>query len=271
MTSITSPRQLGAPTRPVGDLVDCFGRQPMTVLGVWAHPDDESLLAGGLLAEFARRGCDVVTVTATAGEHGVTDPSGDTPAALATRRTRELDDALTMLGASPAVHLGYGDGSCAEATERLAAHLVGRVIDRIQPDLIVTFDADGVTGHPDHRAVHRWVRSAVVERGDRIPLLGTATEVVWPADGIERLHRIDAFWPGYPNWSHDGDGFGVRLDHDLLECKLAALSCHASQMGRVAEALGPAHFADLAAVECYVAANSQARHHLSQESTALAA
>ena len=271
MTSITTPQQFGAPTRSVGNLVDRFDREPMTVLSVWAHPDDESLLAAGLLAEIARRGGDVVTVTATAGEHGIGDTSVEHPTALAARRSRELDEALRMLGASPAVHLGYGDGSCAEVTERLAAHLVGRVIDRIRPDLIVTFDADGVTGHPDHRAVHRWVRNAVADRGDRIPVLGAATQAVWSTSGTERLHSIDAFWPGYPDSSHDGDGFAVRLDHELLERKLAALSCHASQMGRVAEALGPAHFVDLAADECYVASNAEAQLHLSQESTALAA
>jgi LmbE family N-acetylglucosaminyl deacetylase len=271
MTSITTPRQLGAPIRSVGEFVDRFDREPMTVLSVWAHPDDESLLAAGLLAEIARRGGNVVTLTATAGEHGIADADTDGPTALAARRSRELDDALRMLGASPAVHLGYGDGSCADVTERLAAHLVGRVIDRIRPDLVVTFDADGVTGHPDHRAVHRWVRSAVAERGDRIPLLGAATQAVWTTEGIERLHGIDAFWPGYPNASRSSDRFGVRLDHELLDRKLAALSCHASQMSRVAEALGPAHFVDLAAVECYDPANAEARVRLSQESAALAA
>jgi LmbE family N-acetylglucosaminyl deacetylase len=271
MTSIATSQHLAAPTRSVGELVDRFGREPMTVLGVWAHPDDESLLAGGLLAEIARRGGHVVTVTATAGERGTDNQAAEPPSLLAERRSGELDDALLMLGASPAVHLGYGDGSCAEVTERMAAHLVGRIIDRVRPDLIVTFDTNGVTGHPDHRAVHRWVRSAVADRADRIPLLGTATEAVWTRDGIERLHGIGAFWPGYPNASRRQDGFSVRLDQDLLERKLAALSCHASQMDRVAEALGPTHFADLAAVECYVAANPEAYHSLSQEVTALAA
>jgi LmbE family N-acetylglucosaminyl deacetylase len=281
MTSIASARHIppqhpssphsGTATRSAGELLDRFGRVPLTVLGVWAHPDDESLLAGGFIAEIIRRGGRVVTVTATAGEHGTDDPSAEPPGALALRRSRELDDALLVLGASPAVHLGYGDGSCSEVAERLAAQLVGGIIDRIRPDLVVTFGVDGVTGHPDHRAVHRWVCTAVADRADRIPVLGTVTEAVWSTDGIERLHSIDAFWPGYPIVSHHADGFGIRLDHGLLERKLAALSCHASQMDRVARALGPAHFVDLAAVECFVAANQAAHDHLSQEVAARAA
>jgi LmbE family N-acetylglucosaminyl deacetylase len=258
-------------TGTVGRLVDRLGAGPLTLLAVWAHPDDESLLAGGLLAEIARRGGRVVTVTATAGEHGTADPIADPPAALADRRRGELDAALHELGAGPAIHLGYGDGECDRATERLAAHLVGRIIDRVDPDVILTFGPDGVTGHPDHRAVARWVRQAVADRNDAIPLLTTAAASAWPADGIERLHSIDAFWPGFPLVGRTEADVVVRVEDESLARKLAAISCHASQFGPVHAALGSDLFRDVAAVECYVAANQSAHHHLSQELVPIAA
>jgi LmbE family N-acetylglucosaminyl deacetylase len=265
-----------AATRPTAaesviDLADRFGA--VTLLAVWAHPDDESFLAGGLLAEVARRGGRVVTVTATAGEHGTDDPAAQPPAVLAARRVGELDAALEVLGGESAIHLGYADGGCDQVTDHLASHLVGRVIDRVQPDVILTFGPDGVTGHPDHQAVGRWVRRAVGERGDRIPLLTTAAADAWHDDGIDRLHSIDAFWPGFPQ--PVGEGVVVRLDDELLDRKLAAIACHASQMGPVFDALGPDHLRRVAGAECYVAANPAAvtatRRHLSPELEPIAA
>ena len=253
----------------VVELVDRFGVGAITLLAVWAHPDDESFLAGGLLAEVARRGGRVVTVTATAGEHGTDHPAEWPPATLATQRLDELDAALDVLGAEAAVHLGYADGGCDQVTDHLAAHLLGRIVDRVQPDVILTFGPDGVTGHPDHQAVGRWVRRAVTERGDRIPLVTTAAASAWPEDGITRLHSIAAFWPGFPRQARDGRV--VRLDPELLDRKLAAIACHASQMGPVFDALGTDRLRRVAVAECYVAANPAARIHLSPELEPIAA
>jgi LmbE family N-acetylglucosaminyl deacetylase len=262
MTSITH-HETTAGTESATVLVDRFLVDAPTLLGVWAHPDDESFLAGGLLAEVARRGGRIVTVTATAGEHGADDPISQPPVELAVRRTGELDSALGVLGGEPAVHLGYEDGACDKVTARLASHLIGRILDRVEPDIVLTFGPDGVTGHPDHLAVGCWVRRAVAERGDRFPLVTTAAANAWPDDGVERLHSIDAFWPGYPRTIEHGPV--VRLDADLLDRKLAALACHASQMDRVQDALGPERFRQVAEFESYVAGNAAARHHLSPE------
>src|SRR4051794_33047690 len=65
-----------------------------TLLGVWAHPDDEAYLSAGLMAEFRRRGDRVVVVTATLGEHGTADPETWPPARLAAQRHRELRNSL---------------------------------------------------------------------------------------------------------------------------------------------------------------------------------
>jgi len=271
MNSITTTQQATAGLDTVSALLDRFGTTPPTLLSVWAHPDDESLLAGGLLAEVARRGGRVVSLTATAGEHGTNDPVAEPPTVLARRRIDELDAALEALGGGRAVHLGYGDGDCHLVDERLAAHLVGRVVDDVEPDLIVTFGPDGVTGHPDHIAVGRWVRRAVAERGDRVPLLTAATADGWHPESIERFHTINAFWPGFPVTPDEPAGLPVRLDGEQLARKLAALACHASQMAPVTAALGLDHLLSVAGTECYAAANHAAEHHLSPELVPLAA
>lgn len=69
------------------------------ILGIWAHPDDETYLCGGLMARAVQSGARVVCVTATRGELGSTDPDRwPAGAALAEVRTRELEDALGRLG-----------------------------------------------------------------------------------------------------------------------------------------------------------------------------
>ncbi len=242
----------------VANLVGRLGSAP-TVLAVWSHPDDESFLAGGLLAQFARMGARVVNVSATSGEHGTEDPVSNPPAALAAIRERELDAALAELGVDPSLLLGFGDGVCERVPDRMGARFVGSIIDRVRPDLIVSFGPDGVTGHPDHQAVARWTRAAVLERDDRIPLITSAAGSVWPAFCIERLHSIGAFRPGYPLATPADDASVVMLTDDLVDRKLNALDRHASQMVRVREALGDDGFRLVASIEGYRPANVPAR------------
>ena len=70
------------------------GMSRRTLLGVWAHPDDEAYLSAGLMAEFRRRGDRVVVVTATLGERGTSDPVAWPPERLAVLRERELRSSL---------------------------------------------------------------------------------------------------------------------------------------------------------------------------------
>jgi len=269
---ITSRHAAGPAGMSADELIDRLGVTPLTVVAVWAHPDDESFLAGGLLAGLARRGSRIVTVTATAGEHGLDDGRPTSPARLAPTRIRELDDALALLGGDPAIVLGYADGGCDQVSEHLAAHLVGRLIDDVDADLVITFGPDGVTGHPDHCAVGRWVRRAVADRGDRTPLLTVANHLAWSAHSVDGLHSIGAFWPDHPrpaDAEHATAGVVVPLDHELTTAKLAALWSHSSQVGPTAAALGHDGLRTVAATEFFVAANDAAHRRLTQELAAI--
>ncbi len=127
-----------------------------TILGVWAHPDDESFVAGGLLAAAAQNGQTVACVTATKGEAGVRDIVKYPPATLGETRAAELQTALGILGVPRHSWLGYADGHCNEATEADAVAQLLALIGQYRPDSIVTFGPDGLTGHDDHRMVSRW-------------------------------------------------------------------------------------------------------------------
>ncbi len=91
-----------------------------TILTIWAHPDDETYLAGGLMAVAVAGGQRVICVTATKGEEGKTGGM-ETPD-LGMTRDDELQGALKALGVTEHLYLGFRDGHCAEADgdERVA-------------------------------------------------------------------------------------------------------------------------------------------------------
>ena len=133
-----------------------------SLLGVFAHPDDESLSAGGLLAQHSGAGARTAVVTTTW--------------AAGTHRVAELAEALRILGAEEPRLLGYADarvpesapgcprlcdGPLDEQVRRLVTH-----IRAFRPEVVVTHDAyGGLTGHPDHVHTHRVTRLAVDAAG----------------------------------------------------------------------------------------------------------
>lgn len=133
-----------------------------TILGIWAHPDDESFMTGGLLSMAAVNGQQIICFTATKGEAGQTaDESRWPQATLGKTRETELQNALNILGIKNHHQSDYGDGKCAEANESEAVARIVELIEQYKPDTILTFPPDGVTGHPDHQAISRWAQAAV--------------------------------------------------------------------------------------------------------------
>lgn len=139
---------------------------PLTLLTVHAHPDDESISTGGVMARYAAEGMRVVCVTCTGGEHGeIVVPELDTPenhARLGEIRRAELRRALARLGSIEHHFLGYTDsgmmGSAqndapdsfwkadfAAALERLL-----QIVRAVRPQVMVGYNDFGGYGHPDH-------------------------------------------------------------------------------------------------------------------------
>jgi LmbE family N-acetylglucosaminyl deacetylase len=242
----------------VVDLADRLVPPGGTLVAVWAHPDDESYLGAGLMTAAADAGARVVSVSATLGERGTDDPTRLPPARLARVRGAELGRALDALGAGAPILMDYPDGGCAQLPVDTGAAHVGRVLDEVGADAVLTFDRDGVTGHPDHRAVAAWTRTAVAQRGDRIPLVTTVLGAAWPHDLVAAMQRVSMFYPGYPQRQVGGPYARVALGGELLERKLAALQQHRSQIESLRNALGPDGYRRMAAIEAYRPANEAA-------------
>ena len=235
-----------------------------TLLAVWSHPDDEAYLGAGLISAVAGHGGRAVNVTATLGDAGTPDPAACPPGRLAAIRHAELEASLASLGAEPAVVLGYPDGGCSDVPDQLGARRIASVIEDVRPDVVLTFGPDGVTGHPDHRAVGRWTTIAVEAQATPPALITTAAGSVWPDDIVARMQQVGAFLPGYPDDRPREGDLTLDLPADALATKMASLQSHGSQIGALVDLLGEDDYARLAAAEAYRGANPAGRAWLAE-------
>ena len=133
--------------------------RPRTIVGVFAHPDDEALLAGGTIARYVAEGARAAVLTCTGGEAGDNwDPTVD-PARIGEVRREELRDACRRLGVEQVDLLRYRDSgipprgdprSLYAAQPAAVAREIGAVLRRLRPDVVITHDPGGGYGHPDH-------------------------------------------------------------------------------------------------------------------------
>jgi mycothiol S-conjugate amidase len=237
-----------------------------TLLGVFAHPDDESFGPGGTLARYAAEGVDVHVIIATDGIAGsVEDPAYlQTHETLAQVRSTELSNAAVALGVTSIWSLPYRDSGMRgtpdndnpyalvqQPIEQLVRELQA-YMERLRPQVIITHDPFGGYGHPDHVAVCESVTAAFYN------LLGRN----WNGDGIRRGGPQKLYYTAFdkrvlkvvvrlmPLMGHDPSAVGRNRDINLLDIsrwhtpvhtqidverylprKQAASIAHASQYG----------------------------------------
>ncbi|MDQ1709627.1 MAG: N-acetyl-D-myo-inositol-2-amino-2-deoxy-alpha-D-glucopyranoside deacetylase [Frankiaceae bacterium] len=223
-----------------------------TVLGVWAHPDDETYSCGGLFAAAAAAGGRVVCVTATRGEAGSLDHERWPPASLAATRTRELDEALATLGVREHHWLDYPDGGCAGVPQDEAVRRIAELIDDVRPDTVLTFGPDGFTGHPDHIAVGHWTAAALVRSGSTAALhCATITPQGWGK--LEELFfTLGMSMGGRPDVTDAGAcSINVELPDPLRAVKERAVRAQVSQTAGIVESVGEDRFDLFIATESF--------------------
>ena len=234
-----------------------------TILGIWAHPDDESFMVGGLLSMAAANGQQVVCVTLTRGEAGQTADESKWPqATLGQTREQELKKALSVLGINNHHLFDYGDGKCAERTDEELVPLLIDLINQHKPDTIITFPPDGITGHPDHQAVSRWARRAA-EKAEKKPQVYFAVQTQEAYDSF--LKVLDEKFNFY--FATDKPVFVLEAECDLLfklelpvaERKMRALKVQESQYVSVFDFLGDKGVEFALGVEGLVKAENDAR------------
>jgi LmbE family N-acetylglucosaminyl deacetylase len=244
-----------------------------SLLAVFAHPDDESLASGGLLAWCAARGARVLLLCLSRGEaghgggegnlgEGARAPGSSDPGNLGDIRARELRDAAAALGLSGHVLLSHPDGMLPWLEPGALERDIRTRIDEWRPDVVVTFGEDGLYWHPDHIAVHEATRAAVDACGADAPALYYVTMPPGQMEAVlaTAAPRLSAGSRRDLLGIDDAAAFGAAAQPPTLVLhtgafaarRLAALRCHRTQVaGGPFDQLSPAEAERLLGVEHY--------------------
>jgi LmbE family N-acetylglucosaminyl deacetylase len=228
-----------------------------TILGIWAHPDDESWSSAGLMKMAIMNGQKVGIITATKGDAGETaDPVRWPKSKLAEIRTKELEDCLCNVGRVEQFWLDYKDGRMADANTKKAVADIAKIINVFNPDTVVTFEPNGITGHDDHRTISAWSTGAVKLSGKSIRVLHSIeSEEKFALGGKELDREFNIFFNvDRPNLiSEKNADVCIKLDAEVLECKLCCLRAHSSQTSQLFAKLKNTKALEImAATECFV-------------------
>jgi len=137
------------------------------LLGVFAHPDDETFCAGGTFARYAEQGAEIMVVSATRGQAGqIRDAAAGNRRTIAAVREAELRLACERLGITKVRCLDHVDGTLADAEFSALVDEVAEVICQFRPDVVITFGPDGGYGHPDHVTISAVTTAACQRAAD---------------------------------------------------------------------------------------------------------
>lgn len=231
-----------------------------------AHPDDETFGMGATLAQYVLSGISVYYVCATRGEAGTVDPEYmQNYTTIADLRTAEMQCAAQKLGLAGVIYLGYRDSGMTGSPDNKnpdslvmapldeVVSLMVKIIRELKPDVVITHDAGGGYGHPDHIIVHNAAVQAFYASNDpaQFPKAGTAFQPSKLYFGV-RPHGIEKIVVKLmPLVGQNPRKFGRNKDIDLtkifdskypihavirlkqksLEIRDEASACHASQGG----------------------------------------
>lgn len=224
------------------------------LMGIFAHPDDESFGMAGTLARATMSGHHAAIVCATRGEEGkIAVPSLATEQNLGQVRERELRNACAAVGVTDVSFLDYIDGHLAEADVDEAVGRIVHHLRRFRPDVVVTFAPNGGYGHVDHMAIHRLTLAALeaATNPERYPEPGLEPHRVrklyfgaMPRERMlqlrdEALKRGEDFIPGGDEATIPIEEMGtpmsdittfIKLNDAEFEAKQRSMASHATQM-----------------------------------------
>jgi len=237
-----------------------------TLIFFGAHPDDETFGMGATIAQYVNTGVNVYYVCSTRGEAGTVDPEYMQGfKTIADLRTAEMECAAKVLGLAGVIYLGYRDSGMTGSSDNQnpaslfnapieqVASLMVKIIRELKPDVVITHDAGGGYGHPDHIATHNAVVKAFHAANDPaqfpqagppfqpaklyfgvrpagimkiavrlMPLLGQNPRKFGRNKDIDLTKMLDVKYPVHAL---------VRLKTDSLAIRDGASACHASQGG----------------------------------------
>lgn len=193
------------------------------ILCIFAHPDDESFGPGGTLARYAREGVDIEILCATRGEAGRNSSQEEIENILSETRAKEIVKAAKVLGVKKVEFLDYRDGElCNNKYHELSSKLAFK-IKQFKPQVIITFEPLGVSGHLDHIALSLITTFTV----QRMKFKG---RLYYYCINKERANLFKKYFIYFPP-GYDLQQIATSVDVSRVwSVKIKAMKCHASQI-----------------------------------------
>jgi LmbE family N-acetylglucosaminyl deacetylase len=218
----------------------------LTLVAIFAHPDDEAFGSGGTLTKYAREGVDVHLIMATRGEAGRSaNPGVAVTQPMSLLREQELRNAAEYYGLAGLHFLDYMDGQTALVPPSEAVFKIVRLLRRLKPQVVLSFGPEGVYGHFDHLVVHRWAVASVelAAQAERWPEAGPthqtlklyyrATPEIQVEQMKERFGRSSVMMDGipFPFTGYSSEKITTIVDiQEVAPFKLKAIRCYTSQI-----------------------------------------
>lgn len=183
------------------------------------------------MAVAVQNGQSVIVITATRGEKGIQDESRWPAERLGQIRADEMAEALRRLGVNKNHWLDLPDGDCAHCDQTEAVGRIAKLISEHQPDTILTFGPDGLTGHDDHKTVSKWAALARYQAASAAKIYHAVQTTQEYEAMREADEQLDIFFnidkpPLYDKAECD---ICFCMDDDVFDKKFSALRAMPSQ------------------------------------------
>jgi LmbE family N-acetylglucosaminyl deacetylase len=197
-------------------------------IGIFAHPDDEAIIVGGTFRLLADLGWETHLICATKGEASTAyDRSYVRKEDLGVVREKEILDAAGILGVSQVHFMNYMDGTLADQEDETAMAWLADKLNTLQPELIYTFEVNGISFHPDHKTIHRWVIQLLKDKKLNYEPRGIYLATIDNSSG--RLRK------GLLMGSHINDITTIIPIDAVAEIKAKAILAHRTQLKMLLE------------------------------------
>ena len=219
----------------------------LDLLVISAHPDDEILIAGPLIATTSARGGSSMILCATNGGAGIGNAIDlELADDIITVRSGELRCAAEVLGASGVQFLGFTDGGSSgevagarKLTDNIdeASEHIERLLLSSTPKVVVTHSQDDPDCHPDHLAISQAAARAVERVRTRLPYQpafyfsafpdAARRHIVSQGGSLSQAEVVDRFAPSLT--APTGCDFEIAITPEIRSQLLRSIDCHRSQ------------------------------------------
>lgn len=204
----------------------------MRLLLVFAHPDDETFSSSGTIIQLVKQGFKATLVMATRGEAGMLgDPPIATRKTLGKVREKELKQATKITGISKIYFLNFLDGTLHKIPQGKLQNKIFVILKREKPRLVITFERNGISMHPDHKAISKAATDSFLEFMKTVKHPTRLYHVCLPKSHLDIQHSAGIKYEYFGTMEGTPDEeITTRVDiTNVFVKKVRAMKCHKTQ------------------------------------------